>query len=67
MVGNCHEFGQCWVSEDGIVRQADVGDVKVDELGVVVVALTEDDRETNLPYRVVEPSVTPEKGLVGCS
>ena len=35
----------------GIVRQMDVGDVEVDQLGVVVVALTEGDREANLPYR----------------
>ena len=51
MVGDCPEFGQRWVPEDGIVRQTDVGDIKVDELGVVVVALTEGDREANLPYR----------------
>ena len=37
--------------EDAVVRHTDVGDVKVDELGVVVVALTEGDREANLPYQ----------------
>lgn len=37
--------------EDGIVRQVDVGDVEVDELGAVVVALLKGDREANLPYR----------------
>ena len=51
MVGHCHELGQCWISEYGIVWQADVGDVEVDELGVVVVALSEGDREADLPYR----------------
>ena len=32
-----HELGQGWVPEDGIVWQANVGDVKVNELGAVVV------------------------------
>ena len=41
MMGHDHELGQRWVPEDGIVRQADVGDVEVDELGAVVVALAE--------------------------
>ena len=67
VVGDCHEFDWHRIPKDGIVRQADVGNVEVDELGVVVVMLTEGDRETNLPYRVVEPLVTLEKGLVGWS
>ena len=65
MVSHCHELGQGRVPEDGVVRQTDVGDIEVDELGVVVVSLTEGNKEMNLPYRGVEPSVTPEKGLVG--
>ena len=51
VVSHCHELGHSWVPEDGIVRQTDVGDVEVDELGVVVVALAEGDREADLPYR----------------
>ena len=51
MVGHCHELGQGWIPEDGIVRQVDVGDVEVDELGVVVAALSKGDREADLPYR----------------
>ena len=51
MVGYGHELGQRWVPEDGIVRQANVGDVEVDELSVVVFALAEGDREADLPYR----------------
>ena len=51
MVGHCHELGQGRVSEDGIVWQADVGNVEVDELGTIVLALSESDREANLPYR----------------
>ena len=47
-----HELGESWVPEDGIVRQANVGDVEVDELGVVVVALAEGDREADLPDRM---------------
>ena len=44
VVSDCHELGQCWIPEDGIVRQADVRDVEVDELGAVVLALPEGDR-----------------------
>ena len=67
MVGHRHELGQGRIPEDGIVWQTDMGDVEVDELGVVVVVLSEGDREVDLPLGVVEPSVTPEKGLVGWS
>ena len=65
MVCHCHELGQGRVPEDGVVWQTDVGDVKVDELGAVVLALPEGDRQADLPIGVVEPSVPPEKGLVG--
>ena len=51
MVGHRHELGQGWIPEDGIVRQVDVGNVEVDELGEIVVALAEGDREADLPYR----------------
>ena len=39
MVSHGHELGQRWVPEDGVVRQANVSDVEVDELGAVVVAV----------------------------
>ena len=67
MVGHRHELGQGWIPKDGIVRQANVGDVEVDELGAVVVAGSEGDMEVGLPYRGGGAMVTPEKGLVGCS
>ena len=51
MVGDRHELGQGRIPEDGVVWQTDVGDVKVDELGAVVVAFSEGDREADLPYR----------------
>ena len=51
MVGHCHELGQGWIPEDGIVWQANVGNVEVDELGMGVYALPEGDREADLPYR----------------
>ena len=51
MVSDCHELGQGWIPEDGIVRQMDVHDVKVDELSAVVPAFLEGDREADLPYR----------------
>ena len=60
MVGHRHELGQGWIPEDGIVWQVDVGDIKVNELGAIVVAGLEGDRE-------VEPPPTTEKGLEGWS
>ena len=51
MVRHCHELGQGRIPEDGIIWQTNVGDVEVDELGAVVVALSEGDREADLPYR----------------
>ena len=51
MVSHYHELGKGWVPEDGIVWQANVGDVEVNELGAVVVALPEGDWKANLPYR----------------
>ena len=41
MMGHGHELGQGWVPEDGVVRQADVSNVKVNELRAVVVAVPE--------------------------
>ena len=51
MVSYCHELGQSWVPEDGIVWQANVGNIEFDELGALVVALPEGDRKADLPYR----------------
>ena len=51
MVCHRHELGQGWIPEDGVVRQMDVRDVEVDELGEVVLAFPEGDREAYLPYR----------------
>ena len=65
MMSYSHELGESWVPEDGVVRQANVGDVEVDELGAVVFALSKGDREADLPYRRGGAVVTPEEGLVG--
>ena len=51
MVSHCHKLGRCWIPKDGIVRQANVSDVEVDELGAVVVARPEADRDADLPNR----------------
>ena len=51
MMSHSHELGESWVAKDGVVRQANVGDVKVDELGAVVVARPEGDWEADLPNR----------------
>ena len=50
MVSRGHELGQGRISKDGVVREANVGDVKVDELSAVALALSEGDREVDLPY-----------------
>ena len=49
MMSHGHELGESWVPEDGVVWQANVGDVEVDEFGAVVVARPEGDREADLP------------------
>jgi hypothetical protein len=67
MVGCRHALGEVRVPQDGFVREADVGKVEVDELGVVVVMLAEGDRRRTCPRGMVESSVTPENGLVGMS
>ena len=46
-----HELGQRWVPKDGVVWQATVSDIEVDELGAVVVACPEGDWEADLPNR----------------
>ena len=51
MVGHWHELGQGRIPEDGVVQEANVGGVEVDELNAVVVAGAEGDREADLPYR----------------
>ena len=51
MVSHRRELGQGWIPEDGIVWQANVSDVEVNELGAVVVALSKGDRKADLPYR----------------
>ena len=62
-----HKLGQGRVPQDGVVWHVDPGDIEVDELGAVVFAGPEGDKEADLPQGVVEPPPTPEKGLVGRS
>ena len=51
-MGRCHELSQGRVPEDGVVREADAGDVEVDQLGAVVVARAKGDGEADLPQGV---------------
>ena len=51
MVSHRHKLGQGQISKDGVVGQDNVGDVEVDELSAVVFALSEGNREADLPYR----------------
>ena len=67
MMGHRHELGQGWIPEDGVVWHVYVGDVEVNELGTVVLAMSKGEREADLPYRGGGTVVTPEKGLVGWS
>ena len=46
-----HELGQSWVPENGVVREVDAGDVKVDQLGAVVVTRAEGDGKADLSQR----------------
>jgi hypothetical protein len=51
MMSHRHELGQGRIPEDEVLWKANVGDIEVDELSTVVVALAEGDREADLPYR----------------
>lgn len=62
MVGCHHALGVSGVSQDSVVREANMGHVEVDQLGVVV---AEGNREAQFLQGLVEPSVTPIMGLVG--
>ena len=50
MVGHRHELGQGRIPKDGIIWQENAGDIEVDELGTVIVALPGSDRAADLPY-----------------
>ena len=39
MVSHCHKLGQGGIPEDGIVWQANVGNIEVNELGTVVLVV----------------------------
>ena len=54
MVSYGHELGQRWVPKDGVVRQANVSDVEVDELDAVVVVCPEGDRGRTCPIGTVD-------------
>ena len=50
MVSHCHELGEGRIPDDGVARETNLGDVEVDELDAVVVALAEGDWQTNLSW-----------------
>ena len=50
-MSHCHKLGQSRVPKDGILWQANVGNIKVNELGTVVLVLPKGDKEADLPYR----------------
>ena len=65
MMGCRHELGQGRVPENGVVREANAGDVKVDELYAVVVAGVEGDGEADLPQGAGGAINDPGEGLGG--
>ena len=48
IVGGCHELCQGWPPEDGIVGLIEVGDIKGDILGAVVIQAAEGDERVGL-------------------
>ena len=60
-----HEFGECRIPKDGVVWEADVGDVKVDQLRAVVVVGAEGHRVADLPQGVGGTAPNAREGLAG--
>ena len=54
VVGDRHELGEGGVAENGVVGQADVRDVEVDQLSAVVGLCAKGDCEPHLPQRSSE-------------
>jgi hypothetical protein len=67
MMRCCHEPGQGWIAEDGIVWQRNVGDIKVEAFCPVVVPVLKVTGRRTCPIGIVDPSVTPKNGRVGMS
>ena len=67
-MGCCHKLGQSWVPEDGVVREADVGDVEVDQLNAVVVVGADGHGKEDMPQGTGgTASDARDKGLLGRS
>ena len=64
-MSRCHELGQSWIPEEGIVREANTGDVEVDQLSAVVVACAEGHREADLPQGAGGTASSAREGLPG--
>ena len=65
VVGHRHELGEGGVAEDGVVGQADVRDIEVDQLGALVGLRAKGDREPHLPRRGCEALCHPREGPGG--
>ena len=66
MMSHRHVHGQGRIPENGVVGKANVGNVEVDELGAVVVALAEGDREADLPILRRAWLVVADHTTLGC-
>ena len=66
MVRHRHELGEGGVDEDGIVGQADVHDVEIDQLSAVVGLRAKGDCEPHLSQRGSESLCHPREGPGGC-
>ena len=58
-----HELGQRWVAEDGIVGEADEGDVEIDQLRAEIVVGAEGHWEPDLSQGAGRPAPNAHEGL----
>jgi hypothetical protein len=67
VVRHCHEFGECWSTEDGLVGVVKVHDHEVDVVGAKVFYGPKLHREHDLPerYRTLSEENAPKLCLVG--
>lgn len=66
-VSRRHELSERRLSQDDVVRQADLRHVESNELGAVDLPVPNVTGSRTCPRGTVDPSATPEKGQVGAS
>ena len=61
----CHEPGQGRIAEDGVVGEADGGDVEIDQLRAEIVVGAESYRKSDLPQGAGRPASDARERLAG--